>query len=144
MRICLRRLGLRHTGPAGEEEVQVEGSTRLKELVLQIVEHKRVQIVVEELQLKCVMLCTVLFGWTGLCFFFPFRCSMRVRRCTMLLRRDFLCYSSLTFFVCFVPCALCLEWRLTLRNRGPWFFVFFSRHGVQVLASLGVPRVVRH
>ncbi|CAM9224584.1 unnamed protein product [Sphacelaria rigidula] len=52
VKICLRRLGLRHTGPAGEAEVQVEGSARLKELVFQIVEHKRVITVMEELQQK--------------------------------------------------------------------------------------------
>lgn len=50
VKICLRRLGLAHTGFDGEEEVKVDGSPRLKKLVNQVFEHKRVQTVIQELQ----------------------------------------------------------------------------------------------
>lgn len=50
VKICLRRLGLAHTGFEGEEEVKVDGSPRLKKLVNQVFEHKRVQTVMQELQ----------------------------------------------------------------------------------------------
>lgn len=50
MKICLRRLGLRYTGPEGEEEVKVQGTAQERQLVNQVVEHKRVAALVEELQ----------------------------------------------------------------------------------------------
>lgn len=50
IKICLRRLGLAHTGFDGEEEVKVDGSPQLKKLVNQVFEHKRVQVVMQELQ----------------------------------------------------------------------------------------------
>lgn len=50
VKICLRRLGLAHTGVEGEKEVEVGGSARLQELVGQVLAHKRVTQVMNDLQ----------------------------------------------------------------------------------------------
>eukprot|EP00903_Cladosiphon_okamuranus_P006396 g6261.t1 len=50
VKICLRRLGLAHTGVEGEAEVEMEGSDQLKKLVRQVMGHKRIAAVLEELQ----------------------------------------------------------------------------------------------
>lgn len=50
VKICLRRLGLAHTGVEGEAEVEVGGSDQLRRLVGQVVGHKRITAVLEELQ----------------------------------------------------------------------------------------------
>ncbi|CAM9599297.1 unnamed protein product, partial [Ectocarpus fasciculatus] len=55
VKICLRRLGLAHTGVEGEAEVKVEGGAELQRLVGQVVEHKRVAVVLEELQERVTM-----------------------------------------------------------------------------------------
>ncbi|CAN0495826.1 unnamed protein product, partial [Hapterophycus canaliculatus] len=52
VKICLRRLGLAHTGVEGEGEVEVDGDDRMQRLVAQVVEHKRLAAVLEELQDK--------------------------------------------------------------------------------------------
>lgn len=53
VKICLRRLGLAHTGIEGEAEVEVEGSAQLRKLVGQVAGHKRVAAVMEDLQERC-------------------------------------------------------------------------------------------
>ena len=50
VKICLRRLGLAHTGLEGENEVEVKGSAELKLLLRHVLAHKRVEAVMEELQ----------------------------------------------------------------------------------------------
>lgn len=50
VKICLRRLGLAHTGVEGEAEVEVGGSDQLRKLVGQVAGHKRMTAVMEELQ----------------------------------------------------------------------------------------------
>lgn len=50
VKICLRQLGLAHTGVDGEAEVEVGGSDQLRKLVGQVVGHKRITAVLEELQ----------------------------------------------------------------------------------------------
>ncbi|CAB1107312.1 unnamed protein product [Ectocarpus sp. CCAP 1310/34] len=55
VKICLRRLGLAHTGVQGEAEVEVEGGAELQRLVGKVVEHKRVAVVMEELQERVTM-----------------------------------------------------------------------------------------
>ncbi|CAM9515089.1 unnamed protein product, partial [Pylaiella littoralis] len=55
VKICLRRLGLAHTGAEGETEVQVQGSAQLQKLVRQVVDHKRVATVLKELQERVTM-----------------------------------------------------------------------------------------
>lgn len=50
VKICLRRLGLAHTGVEGEVEVEVGGSDQLRKLVGRVVEHKRIAAVLQELQ----------------------------------------------------------------------------------------------
>ncbi|CAN0357067.1 unnamed protein product, partial [Ectocarpus sp. 12 AP-2014] len=55
VKICLRRLGLAHTGVQGEAEVEVEGGAELQRLVGQVVEHRRVAVVMDELQERVTM-----------------------------------------------------------------------------------------
>ena len=52
VKLCLRRLGLAHTGVDGEDEVKVEGGEKLQKLVSHVFEHKRVTTVMEELREK--------------------------------------------------------------------------------------------
>ncbi|CAM9384297.1 unnamed protein product [Discosporangium mesarthrocarpum] len=50
LKLCLRQLGLAHTGEEGREEVKVEGGTVAEALVQKILEHKRMVVVMGDLQ----------------------------------------------------------------------------------------------
>lgn len=50
MKRCLRRLGLAHTGPEHEDQVAVVGDAGVQSLVKQVLHHKRVTAVMDELQ----------------------------------------------------------------------------------------------